>query len=419
MKPFNDVKQAISWLEQQLKFKPKTDLKTMQHALNLLNVDLSHMKKIHVAGTNGKGSVCHFLTEMAKTHGLNVGTFISPYVYTFNERILINGHPISNDDLIILIEEIYHFNLRFEKTFEFALSFFELLTIMAIIYFKKQDVDLIIMEVGIGGLLDSTNILNYDVSVITSIGFDHMKQLGNTLESIALNKLGILKEGNMLFASVDLNLHPLFKSYAQNVKANLELVDTSEVSYQIKNEQGIFTYNQEDYTLKLLGSHQISNAILAMKAILYLYPDMPLTHLKTALKNTYHPGRFERITFDYPHHQELWLDGAHNEHAMKNLADNIKRMFKDKPTIILSVLGDKDVHQMLTIIKPVAKRIVLTGFDDPRYISLKPFETKDMPYFEHLEDALDNVQDEPVVFATGSIHFIGYFYKTYRTWLKK
>lgn len=189
---FKNINDALNWFIVQPKFKEKQDLDLVLKAFGKLNLDLSQIKKIHVAGTNGKGSTTSYLTHVLMENGFKVGSFTSPYLVNFNERIRINFSEISDDKLLELINFIYKFNLDLNNNEGFFLSFFEMITLISLIYFYENKCDVIIMEVGIGGLLDATNIINYDVSIITNIGFDHMKQLGNDLESIALNKLGIV-----------------------------------------------------------------------------------------------------------------------------------------------------------------------------------------------------------------------------------
>jgi len=179
---FKDVQAAIYWLETQIKFTPKMDLKRMRAAVQAMNLDLANKTKIHVAGTNGKGSVTAYLTQIFQDAGYKVGTYTSPYLVIFNERIAINHEMINDEKLLMYANEMYQFNEHFHQTFGEPLPFFELITLIALRYFLDENVDIIIIEVGVGGLLDATNVFNYDVSLITNIGFDHMKQLGSTLE---------------------------------------------------------------------------------------------------------------------------------------------------------------------------------------------------------------------------------------------
>ena len=269
---FKNINDAIQWIQTQVKFKPKTDLKRMSSAFQALDISFDDVKLIHVAGTNGKGSVCAYLTHMFLDMGLSVGTYTSPYLIVFNERVRLNDQNISDEDLLKEINYIYEFNQEFTKSFGENLAFFELITLIALNYYKKQKVDVIIMEVGLGGLLDATNVLNYDLSLITNIGFDHMKQLGNTLESIASNKLGILKPKNHLITTVDSNLHEYFKAYIKDLNVSSKFI--SQNDYTINSLRPLsFTYKGIDIELSLLGKHQILNAILALEGLLYLYPN--------------------------------------------------------------------------------------------------------------------------------------------------
>ncbi|TNF09882.1 MAG: bifunctional folylpolyglutamate synthase/dihydrofolate synthase, partial [Bacillota bacterium] len=294
MHMLNNIRDAINWIEKQIKFKPKTDLDRMKQAYQLLGLNLDGIKKIHVAGTNGKGSVCAYLTHILLEAGYKVGTYTSPYLVRFNERIRINFIEIPDDELLELIQKIYDFNMTFEKTYGEFLSFFELLTLMSMIHFKNQEVDCIVMEVGLGGLLDATNVLNYDLSLITSIGFDHMKQLGNTLESIAYNKLGIVKPYHHLITTVDPSLHPQFVKHCIDHQATFEL-------YTKKNFKVISDFpvkimvDHVIYELSLLGDYQHLNALLAIKAIHYLFPKISTHKIQQGLKKTTWAGRLEEI----------------------------------------------------------------------------------------------------------------------------
>src|SRR3989339_24301 len=258
----NNVNEAVQWIEKQVKFKPKTDLERMRNAYKMLGINLDHIKKIHVAGTNGKGSVAAYLTHIFMEQGLKVGTYTSPYLVKFNERIRFQFKEIKDDELFELIKIIYEFNLTYEKTMGEFLSFFELLTLMSLLYFSNKKVDVMIMEVGLGGLLDATNVLDYNLSLITSIGFDHMKQLGNTLESISFNKLGILKPDNHLITTVDPSLHAYFKDYVLHVPATAEYYTFSDIK-KLSDLPLAFSYLNKTYELPLIGDYQILNALLS------------------------------------------------------------------------------------------------------------------------------------------------------------
>ena len=408
---FNEIKDAIYWIETQIKFKPKTDLKRMSSALLALDISFDDVKLIHVAGTNGKGSVCAYLTQMLLEKGLSVGTYTSPYLVSFNERIRINDQNISDADLLREINVIYNFNLEFTKSFGENLAFFELITLIALNYYKKQNVDVIIMEVGLGGLLDATNVLNYDLSLITNIGFDHMKQLGNTLESIASNKLGILKPGNHLITTVDQKLHDYFKAYIKDLNVTSKFITSND--YELINLKPLrFKYDALDIELSLLGKHQVLNAILALEGLLHLYPNTDKEIIKKALKKAIWAGRLEKLE------DQVYIDGAHNEHALLALKDTLKDTFKDyKIHVLFSALGDKDIKSMLEVIKGFADSVTLTSFDDFRFVDLDDYEINDIKYikgFDHAYQSLkENLKVDEMILITGSLHFVGYVKKKF------
>lgn len=408
---FNTVQEAILWLEVQIKFKPKTDLDRMKEAYRLLGADLSKMKKIHIAGTNGKGSVASYLTHILIEAGYKVMTFTSPYLVRFNERVRYQMQEIEDDILLELTNKVYQFNEDFKSSYGEALSFFELLTLISFLYASKKNVEVMIMEVGLGGLLDATNILNYDLSLITSIGFDHMKQLGNTLESIAYNKLGILKRGNHLITTVDENLHLYFKNHVDNVGATMKTLTLNDIDL-ISSEPIRYRYHGETYQVSLRGSYQILNSLLAVEAIHYLFSEITHEIIQKGLRTTVWSGRLEEIDF------QVYIDGAHNTHAIDALKVTAETTFKGYEIwVLFSALGDKDILGMLDKVKTFSSRVVVTTFPDPRFIDLEKV-TEGYPYIPNAMNAIEKLKREmtahTVLIITGSLHFIGYIKKNYK-----
>ncbi|QWB95400.1 hypothetical protein KHQ89_05435 [Mycoplasmatota bacterium] len=405
---FNELTKAISWIESQTKFKPKTDLSRMQTAYKMLDLDLSNIKKIHVAGTNGKGSTCAYLVRMSRFAKQKTGVFTSPYVVRFNERIGIGTSLITDEDLLIYINWIYDFNQLFSKSYKETLSFFELLTLMAIKYFYDQRVDVMIMEVGIGGLLDATNIINYDLSLITNIGYDHMRVLGNTLESIAKNKLGILKKGNHLITTVDPKLHDLFKSYAKDVGATIQFIDEKPVIESFNPLR--IVYKDMNLYIHLKGIYQVKNAMLAIEAAQRLFPELTYLDYRAAFSKVKLPAR---LTWYGP---GLYIDGAHNISAMKALGEHLKLMKSRRNiSILFSCLADKDVNGMLDILEELSDRIIITEFPDARFKSLRSFVRPGMSYNEDAMNAYKRLileRDETNnIYILGSLHFASYMMK--------
>ena len=405
---FKKLATAITWIESQTKYKPKTDLKRMQEAYKYLDIDLSNITKVQVAGTNGKGSTCAFLTRMCQFRGHKVGIFSSPYVLKFNERIGIGTNYITDDELLTYINWVYKFNQSFNEFYKETLSFFELLTIMAMKYFNDQNVDMMIMEVGIGGLLDATNVLNYDLSLITNIGYDHMHILGHTLESIAKNKLGIVKKGNHLITTVDEELHDLFKTYVKNVGATIQFIDEKPI---IENHYPLkIIYKEMHIYIHLKGIYQVKNAILAIEAAKYLCPDIQYLDIRSAFSKVKLPARQTVIR------PGVYVDGAHNISAMKALGEHLKLM---KPrrnvSILFSCLADKDVNGMLDILEEISDRIIITEFPDPRFKSLRPYLRPKMSYNEDALGAYKRLIEEKDqsnnVYILGSLHFASYMMK--------
>lgn len=400
---FKSIVEAVSWLESQSRFRPKTSLDYILNAYNLLDLDLSNTKKIHVAGTNGKGSTSAFITNVLVDRNISVGTFTSPYLVTFNERIRVNNINISDDDLLANINYFYNLNEELFIKYEYRLSFFEIITLMSFKYFSDSKVDVIVIEVGIGGRLDATNILEYDVSIITSIGLDHMTQLGDTLELIANEKLGILKPHGYLVSAVEAPIKNQMINYANKLKVKYKFIKNRDIFALTPNS---FYYLDQLFEVGLLGDYQRKNALLAYYVVKHLF-NISDDKIIASLKTTKWDGRLEEV---YP---DVYLDGAHNIPAMEALMRNIQYIFKDKKiTILFSALKDKEIAKMLEEITKYNYDIVLTSFPDFRFQSLDDFSSDNIKYledgYETFKTLVLNKKEEEVIIATGSLHFIGY-----------
>ena len=405
---FNQLQDAIIWIESQVKFKPKADLSRMYEAVNKLGNPEKSYKIIHVAGTNGKGSVCSYLSNILVNH-YKVGTFTSPYIIQFNERIKVNLEMISDADLLIEINEIYDFNVAFQNSYGESLSFFELITLMALKHFKKSGCEVVVLEVGIGGLLDATNVVDSDLAIITSIGFDHMQTLGNTLESIAYNKLGIVKKATPLIAAVDESLTDQFMKHAAEQGSFIHLIKDEDLL--ILNENPLqFTYEYHTYESGLLGLHQAKNAALAIAAINYLFKKIQIKEIKAGIKKTTWPGRVEIIS----ENPLVILDGAHNTHGVDALVKTMQAYYKDKNIhVLFCAMADKDYKQMLESLSSIAKTMHVTHFDYKRVSALEDLLSHTPhPYKYAHKDAIDaylhliEIYKDDVILITGSLYFI-------------
>lgn len=400
---FSNIQDAITWVVTQTKFREKTNLDIMNQAYLKLDIKLNHIKKVHVAGTNGKGSTTAFLSQILIDNKYKVGSFTSPYLIKFNERLKINNHNIKDDKLLSYINYFYSFNEELFDEFNIRLSFFEILTLMAFKYFNDEKVDVLIMEAGIGGRLDATNIIDYDVSLITSIGYDHIKQLGNTLNSIAAEKIAIVKKGGHLISAIDQPIKNDFIKYTNKVKATSKFIKRNDI---FAITPTTFSYLGNLYELSLLGDYQRTNALIAVNAAQYLY-NLSLDEIIPSLKKTKWAGRLEEIL------PGVYIDGAHNISAIEALVQNISYLFGNKKiTILFSALRDKDITNMLSILKTISNNIILTSFDDFRFDSLEGFSDDKIKYIENgiatFKQLINNKQPDEIVIATGSLHFIGY-----------
>ncbi|KFN91708.1 dihydrofolate synthase/folylpolyglutamate synthase [Tetragenococcus muriaticus 3MR10-3] len=346
------AQEAIQFIESRQNFGSKPGLQRINALLDQLHHPEKDLTFVHVAGTNGKGSTVSFLSAMLQEAGLTVGTFTSPYIEELNERIAINSQPISDETMTTIVQTIQPLIESADQNSDlFEITEFELLTAVAFLYFKEANVDLVVLEVGLGGLYDSTNVVSPLLTAITTIGMDHMEVLGDTVEEIATQKAGIIKKGvPVVTGNITANALAVIDDTAQKQQAEVShLTKDYQFDYQGPDpkwgEQFDF-YNEEGRISKLstslLGKHQVENAAVAVQ-LFYLVCKLqrfPFTEkvVKNGLKNTSWPARMERIS----QNPLIILDGAHNEQAMKRLVENMTTEFKDRRIFVLfSALEEK------------------------------------------------------------------------------
>lgn len=316
----------------------------------------NQLRFIHVAGTNGKGSTCAMLESIYRTAGLRVGLYTSPHLVAFRERMQVNRQLISEADLIRLVSEMQAWLAAFSP--EHHPTFFEVVTVMALRYFTKQQCDLVIWETGLGGRLDATNIVTPLASVITNIQLDHQRWLGHTLGQIAAEKAGILKPGvPALTAANEPEALEVIQRTAR--ERNAPLVKVGPASR--RSRAGV------PPALPLLGEHQQLNAALAVATVAALQNKIPIneTAIRTGLNTVNWPGRLQRVT--RPGGQKLLLDAAHNPAGADILATALERHFPtETPTLVLGILQDKDWPAMCARLAPLAARIVTVAVGSER-----------------------------------------------------
>src|SRR5690554_1191385 len=323
--------EALSFIHNTNKFGMKLGLENMKNLLNILGDPQNHLKYIHIAGTNGKGSTSALLHSILKEQGYRVGLFISPYLEEFTERIQINGVHIKKDELADLARKV---KTAIETMVSKGLQHpteFEIVTAIGLMYFHLKKVDIVVLEVGLGGRLDSTNIIpSSEVSIITAIGKDHIKQLGNSLGKIAAEKAGIIKKnGRVVIYPQIPEAEEVIKDVALKNNAEVYFVEKERVSILESSLEGqVFSYKGEELVMpkveiKLLGRHQIYNAATILKVIEVLNQrNFKITQraITMGFKNTCWPGRFEIISKK----PLIILDGAHNEQGAEAFYKTIK-----------------------------------------------------------------------------------------------
>ncbi|MBC1374052.1 bifunctional folylpolyglutamate synthase/dihydrofolate synthase [Listeria farberi] len=415
---FKTYQEALDWIHGTLRLGIKPGLARMEYIMEKLNHPEKANKWVHIAGTNGKGSTLTFIRSSLEEAGYKTGTFTSPYIETFNERISVNGIPVSDQMILDLANRIKPIAEELEKTVYGPPSEFEIITAMMFLCFAEYEpIDIGIIEVGLGGRLDSTNVLTPLISVITTIGMDHMEFLGNSIEQIAGEKAGIIKPGIPVISGV-------VQKEAQEVIINNAVKNNSNVAWlnkdffmQNRDDEIIFRTSHGDeipnITIGLLGIHQLNNAAVAIKVLLYLNTfssyEINQSAIKQGLKKAFWPGRMELIDVK----PFIMLDGAHNPEGVKTFADSIKT-YPGHKKIIISILGDKKYQEMIALLKTIPDtEILLTTFDYPRAMSANEVIQMGLiegistnPNWKQALDDIKEIKNDTKFFVTGSLYFI-------------
>ena len=326
------------------------------------------LRFVHVAGTNGKGSTAAMLDSCLRCAGYKVGLFTSPYIIRFNERIQVNGAPIPDGDLVRLVEHVRPAAAAMAD----VPTEFELITALGMLYFAQQHCDIVVLEVGLGGALDSTNVIDPpECAVITALGMDHVKELGPTLADIAAAKAGIIKPGSPVVSyggAPEADRVIAAAAAAQN--APLTVADFSKLTLRAAGLDGqTFDYDGlAGLTLPLLAGYQPRNAAVAIEALRALRGrgwQVPDSAIRQGLAQVRWPGRFELLRREPP----FLLDGSHNAHGMRATVESLRARFPgEKFVFLVSIMADKDAGEMLRLLLPLAKAFVTVTAPSPRAI---------------------------------------------------
>ncbi len=403
---FNNLNEALNWLYEQKKLKKREDLSRISHLIKKLNIKFNY-KIVHIAGTNGKGSTASFIKKMLQLNDKKVGLFVSPFVIKFNERIQINDEYIKDEEIISYCNHLYDIANEYFNEFNDTVPFFELTFLMSLLYFEDNNIDYLVLECGMGGLLDSTNVVESDIQVITNIGYDHIAQLGPSLIDIANHKLGITRPNKKCYTTVDESLNEHFIEYSKNNGSIINFINDKVEILDLTN--GVkFKFDNEVYQTALNGAFQAYNASLAISVIKELMPDVSKEIIDKALIDTYWPGRFEYIK------NNIIIDGAHNIHGVDALVDTLKNKYPNKYIkVVFTALQDKSIDLMLSSLDQVTSYYYFTSIVDKRATEVnyfKQFTNKEYilidNYINALDQACKELKEDELLVITGSLHFI-------------
>ena len=425
------AQEAISYIESQTWSTTRLGLERTRELLSAIGDPQKSLKFVHVAGSNGKGSTCAMLDAILRRAGYTVGLYISPYIQDFCERMQVNGENIPGETLAAITERVR----RAADTMEDHPSQFELATAIAMEYFRRQRCDIVVLEVGMGGALDSTNAIDApEVAVITNIGLEHTEYLGDTLEKIAHTKAGIIKPGcSCVCYDGAPEVTAIIESVCEKNKVPLLCAGRSPVKAISHDLSGqAFSRRGGEYRLSLLGPHQVSNAAVVLETVEALRLrgwHISEEAVKTGLREVKWPARFEILN-----RKPLFiLDGGHNPQCAEALMSSVGELLPGKRAVFLTgVLADKDYRQIMELMMPKAQEFVcLTPVSD-RALSAdaladhltrhgaKAYACTDIP--AGIRRALTAAGEDGVVIAFGSLYLAGAirtaFAPTYRRWLR-
>lgn len=411
-----DYKEALAYLNAVEFFGSKPGLERMAAMLDALGNPQDGMKFVHVAGTNGKGSCAAMTASILKAAGYKTGLYTSPYLYRFNERMQIGGKEIEDDVLAELVTRVK----PIAEAMEDHPTVFELMTVTALLWYKEAGCDIVVLEVGLGGRLDATNVIAApECAVIMNIGLDHTEILGDTLEQIAFEKAGILKPGTeaVLFQQSE-SVTEVVQKRCDELGIALHIPDFTAIKVEFDSLYGqTFTYKGESYALPLLGAHQLKNAATVLEVVEVLRGrgwKLEQSDVEHGLYAVHWPGRFELLS-----EEPLFVvDGGHNPQCALTVRDNLLRYFPDKRRILLlGVLRDKDYPALTEILNEAADEYICITPDSHRALPAQELAdflnryNKPVAVCDSIRDgvslALDRSDEGSVVCAVGSLYSVG------------
>lgn len=414
-----------AYLESLMKVTKDPTLEAMEYLLERFGNPHKKLRFIHIAGTNGKGSVCEMMNQILVKAGYKTGKFISPGLLTLNERIMVNNNPIPDEDIEKIIIEMDSFIKEYNGDHEIKVKWFEVITTIALVYYERMKCDFVVLETGLGGTTDCTNVVDSEISIISSIGLDHVHILGNTISEIAEHKAGIIKkDSDTIFLNYPQNPEALavIEKKAKEMNVSLHLVVEDDIkNYRFDETYQYFTYkNLENIEVSLKGKIQVYNATVCLKAVEILKEKgvkIEDNSIREGLRTVIHRARFEKLSSN----PEIIYDGAHNPQAIENLIHNINQYYKNKNKVfVISILTTKDHKSMVNMLAkefPDAVFYFTSGSNEPRYVKAEELEgdidTNLDSHIENLETIISTLMKvyknntDTTIFTIGSFYVYG------------
>ena len=409
---FTKAQDVINYLYSLPKLHEKADLSYIKKVLTFLDNPQDKVKTVHVTGTNGKGSTSYYLSSLLQKAGQKTGLFVSPYVFEFNERIQLNGRNISDADLVKTVNAIESALTKIRKTNNnFSLVTFEYEVVMAFLYFAREKCDYAVIEVGIGGEHDKTNVIVPEVSVITTIGLDHEQIIGPTLQDIAREKSGVIKKNRpVIIGNVPKEVLPIIQQKAQKEHATIKLLGKD---FKISLQENL-TYQDQNKKISFLPRPLVEgyDVGIAISAVSLLGVKLSAAEIKEAINQTKIPGRYQIVQ----NNPLVILDGAHNIQAVQNLLNYAhceQKRRQGQVRILIMMMKDKDIAQVFDLFH-ATDEVYLTTINYPRAAKKKDFSQWIQEKYQYMSDwqaAYQNLkqksQTNDILLVTGSFYLVG------------
>lgn len=401
------------------RFSKKTGLDNIKEYLKRLKNPQDNFYTIHIAGTNGKGSVCNYLDSVLREAGYHTGLFTSPHLVTMRERMRVDGEMISKEEFLEIFHKIKTMTDEMIEEGFLHPSFFEWVFLMAIVFFAERKIEVCILETGLGGRLDATNAIESDASVITSLSYDHMQYLGDTLEKIAAEKAGIIKRGKPCFSVWQKpEAAKVLEHTARERESSLYMLERGWITGYEEEQGGIKFFlgeNKDEYHILTKAYYQIENAALAIMVLHHLFPKIQQEVIKKGLKKTLWEGRMNSVT------SNIIVDGAHNEDAIEKFCMTIQKFYHSyKKSLLFAVADDKDDTGMIEYLCANCQfeKIMVTQIHGARATSVEEIfnlfqqHTKaDIWVESELEKAYEkmkhSLEKDELLFCVGSLYLVG------------